>query len=82
MKLGKIDPMRLARGSEIVKKGKITKLTPFKFVVKSPDGIHAHLVDINPDDTVECSCPDHTQRHENCKHILAVNLFLDQELNK
>ena len=72
MDLEGIDPSRMERGIQIWKSGGVSLLAPSHWLVRSPGGTYLYDVERDDDGKWSCSCPDHVQRHQACKHILAV----------
>jgi transposase len=65
----------------IFKNFKIVKTPSGWRVPSQTDNTHSYLVKFKGHEP-ECDCPDCTLRKKKCKHILAVELYLKQEIDK
>jgi hypothetical protein len=66
---------RMMRGYEIVASYPITQRNAHSFLVPSQSSDKQYEVTISSQDG-SCTCPDHTYRKTQCKHIVAVKLWL------
>ena len=71
---------RQERAELIVKRLKIEKTTA-GWKVQSQSGNGSYLVKFNGHEP-ECNCPDCRMRHQKCKHIYAVELYIRHELDR
>jgi hypothetical protein len=63
------------------KKYQIKKVTECKYLVKSQSTNKQYVV-INVLGKWSCSCPDHTYRTVICKHMIAVQMHIQDEAKK
>jgi putative transposase len=66
---------RMMRGYEIVASYPITQRNAHSFLVPSKSSDKQYEVSISKQED-SCTCPDHTYRKTQCKHIVAVRLWL------
>ena len=71
-----IDNGRKGRGQEIAKSGKLKKEGEH-WVVPSQSGHGNYVVSLAMKEPI-CTCPDFESRHIKCKHIIAVELTMEQ----
>ena len=74
-----IDNGRKGRGQEIAKSGKLKKEGEHG-VVPSQSGHGNYVVSLAMKEPI-CTCPDFESRHVRCKHIIAVELTLEQSID-
>jgi putative transposase len=67
--------LRMMRGCEIVATYPITQRNAHSFLVPSQSSNKQYEVDVSSQED-SCTCPDHTYRKTQCKHIVAVKLWL------
>ncbi|MBS3079688.1 SWIM zinc finger family protein, partial [Candidatus Pacearchaeota archaeon] len=70
---------REERGKQLLKRVKIEK-TSEGWKVQSSSGNGTYLVKFNGHEP-KCDCPDCRMRHQKCKHIYAVELYIRQEID-
>jgi hypothetical protein len=70
--------MRAINGFKIANtKYQNKKITEQAFIVKSQSSSKQYVVsDVMGSDNWHCECPDHTYRHVTCKHMFAVQAFI------
>ncbi|MFA4960827.1 MAG: transposase [Candidatus Pacearchaeota archaeon] len=71
---------REERGKQLLNRLKIFK-TSEGWKVPSSSGNGSYLVKFNGHEP-ECNCPDCRMRHQKCKHIYAVELYIRQEIDQ
>ena len=70
-------PTRSEKARDIVwKKGAMKRIDDSSYSIQSQSGSDNYLVVKVPDGWT-CQCPDYTNRHAKCKHILAVEISLE-----
>ena len=74
-----IDNGRKGRGQEIAKSGKL-KREGEHWVVPSQSGHGNYVVSLATKEPI-CTCPDFESRHVRCKHIIAVELTMEQSID-
>ena len=70
---------RIKRGAIIALTTPIIE-TPLGFQIPSQSGNGTYIV--RPGADFWCSCPDFAERRDRCKHIFAVDLFVDREIGQ
>jgi transposase len=71
---------REERGQQLLKRVKIEK-TSEGWKVQSSSGTGTYLVKFNGHEP-KCDCPDCRMRHQKCKHIYAVELYIKKEIDE
>src|SRR3989344_4860402 len=71
---------REERGKELLKRVRIEK-TSEGWSVQSSSGTGTYLVKFNGHEPL-CDCPDCRMRHQKCKHIYAVELYIREEIDQ
>lgn len=61
-----------AKGNQLVHEGKVTHQSDRRFFVASSTGHGGYVVDMH---RRVCDCPDYRQHQEDCKHILAAEVY-------
>lgn len=74
-----MDEARKQRGAEIAKQNRIRK-APKGYIVPSQSGQGKCAVIVNADKAT-CTCPDYELRAEPCKHVFAVRIVIQREID-
>ncbi|HJJ38525.1 MAG TPA: transposase [Methanocorpusculum sp.] len=70
---------RLERAAKIANtRNAIRKVKPQTYTVKSQQGLVSYVVSKDAEGNYKCSCPDHLLNGCECKHIIAVKMYLEE----